>query len=64
MTRDEFRAARKTLGLSAQKMAYALGYADGRSIRRYEAGENKVPGAVAKLIAVMLAERVKPISRP
>lgn len=49
MTPDEFRAARRKLGLSAQRMADALGIAEGRTIRHYEAGTRAISGPVSLL---------------
>lgn len=57
MTPDEFRATRKKLGLSASKMAAALGLADGRIIRRYERGDVPVTGPVARLTAILADPR-------
>ena len=60
MTPAEFRAARKKLGLSAQKMAQALKMPSGRTIRRWEAGDNPVPGPVVVAVQYMLADAQKP----
>lgn len=56
MTAEEFRAARKALGLSAAKMAKALemGKDGGRSIRRWEAGEHPIPGPAAVAVRLMV----------
>ena len=43
MTPEEVRTARQTLGISAQALADKIGLADGRTIRKYESGENVVP---------------------
>jgi D-3-phosphoglycerate dehydrogenase / 2-oxoglutarate reductase len=50
MTADEFRAARKALGLTQEAMAYALGLAP-RTIRSYEKGDRRVPEAVVLALA-------------
>jgi hypothetical protein len=57
MTPAEFRAARHRLGLSAAAMARALGIGDGRTIRRYEAGECDIPGPVRRLVGIWLDDR-------
>ena len=56
MTAAELKAARRDLGLSARGLALALQVSDGRTIRRWEAGENPVPGPVAVAVRLMLAE--------
>jgi transcriptional regulator with XRE-family HTH domain len=55
MKPKEFRAIRKALGLSAREMAAKLGLSDGRSIRRYEAGERPIPIPTALLVQVWAA---------
>jgi len=57
MTPADFRKARHALGLSAQAMAFALGVSDGRTIRRWESGENPIGGPVERLVERMLADR-------
>lgn len=59
MTAAQFKEARRKLGLSAQKLADLIGVADGRTIRRWEAGEAVIFGPVAKLMN-WLAYGVKP----
>lgn len=59
MTADEFRAARQRLGLSAAKMAEAIGVAHGRHIRKIEAGERPVSEPVAKLIGYLLRDHAE-----
>lgn len=59
MSPAEFRAARKTLGLSASQMARAIGVADGRQIRRLEAepedaSHRPVSPTVALLVSILL----------
>lgn len=58
MTPAQFKDARKTLGLSQNDMAEALGLKTSRAIRQFESGDREVSGPVAKLIA-MLLEQVK-----
>ncbi len=50
MTPQEFKSARRALGLSAQGMANALGIGSGRTIRRWEAGQNNISAMAEKLI--------------
>lgn len=54
MTAAEFRRARATLGLSAERLAKLLGIASGRTVRRWESGDSAIPGPVAKLVEIML----------
>ena len=50
MTPTEFRAIRKSLGLSARAFAEALGFADGRYIRAMESGQAKVQRRTEMLV--------------
>ena len=52
MKSDEFRAARKALGLTQAAMAAAL-ESDLRTVQRWEAGERGVPGPVKVAIRLM-----------
>ena len=58
MTADEFKAARKQLGMTVRQMAEALrlsttnGY---RMIRRIESGEIAVSGPISVAVEAMLA---------
>lgn len=54
MTPAELREARQTLGLSAARFAAAVGVADGRTVRRWEAGDREIPGSVAILVRLLL----------
>jgi DNA-binding transcriptional regulator YiaG len=54
MTKDEFKAVRDVLGLSAEAFAAILGAGSGRTIRRWEAGERPVPGPVAVLCGLLI----------
>ena len=56
MTPTEFKDARNELGLSANKMAQALGLADGRTVRRYEAGDRPIPGPVIIALGYMIRD--------
>ena len=62
MTADEFRQARKSLGLSAAKLARALelGAQGGRTVRRWEAGDRPVAGPAAVAVRLMVAMRARP----
>lgn len=59
MSPDEFREARRQLGLSAAQMARALGFSDGRQIRRLEAdpadaSHRPVSRTVELLVTILL----------
>lgn len=54
MTPAELKAARHALGLSARDMADAMGIADGRTIRHYEAGTRPISGPVIVLMRYFL----------
>ncbi|MFI5014545.1 MAG: helix-turn-helix domain-containing protein [Hyphomicrobiales bacterium] len=53
-TPAELRAARDFLGLSAQGLARMVGVDDGRTIRRWEAGERELPGSVIVMVETAL----------
>lgn len=53
MTPSELKTARRQLGLSAQAFARLIGVHDGRTVRRWEAGDAPIPG----LLPVYLATR-------
>jgi DNA-binding transcriptional regulator YiaG len=59
MTSDEFRAIRQAAGLTQTALAEYLGVSGFRTVQRYESGERKIPGPVAKLMG-RLAEEAKP----
>lgn len=52
----EFRAIRQSLGLSARGMAslLQLGVWGDRTVRRWEAADNDIPGPVVVLLHVLL----------
>ena len=52
MTKEELRAFREGLALSARQFALLVGASDGRSVRRWEAGDRPVPQYVAMLAAL------------
>jgi transcriptional regulator with XRE-family HTH domain len=65
MTPSEFKAIRKSLGLSTIAMGRALGYegADNSvsvTIRRYEAGTRPIPPTVAVLMEMFRRHGVRP----
>jgi len=66
MTPDDFREARRKLCLSAQGMADALklGGNGGRTVRRWEAGENDIPGPATVLVTLWTDPRCPPELRP
>lgn len=57
MTGPDFRSIRERLGWTQQGLAERLGVTV-RAVRYYEAGSRKVPGPVARLLAVWEAEHV------
>lgn len=54
MTPADFKAARQRLGLSQNALARALRVADGRTVRRWEAGQRDIPGPAMVAVAYML----------
>ncbi len=54
MTPADFKAIRRDLGLSAQAMARGLGVSDGRTVRRWEAGDRDIPGTLDALLPDIL----------
>lgn len=54
MTPDEFRAARKSLGMTAKQLASLLGYARQSSIYDIEAGRSQPHPAVILLMRAYL----------
>jgi DNA-binding transcriptional regulator YiaG len=53
MTPEQFRAIRKRAGLSQARLAALLRLSDGRTVRRYEAGERPIPGPVSLLMEMI-----------
>ena len=53
MTPAEFKTIRHALGLSAQGLARLLQISDGRTIRRWEAGDRNSPGTVRVLMRLL-----------
>ncbi|MCW2249355.1 DNA-binding transcriptional regulator YiaG [Azospirillum fermentarium] len=64
MTPEAFKEARHTLGLSAQGMADALGVAEGRTVRRWEAGDRDIPGPAIALLRIWLDPRCPSWAKP
>ena len=58
MTRQEFKAARQSLGCSCAALAetWGMGINGGRTIRRWEAGEVPVNPIAAHCIAMMVRD--------
>ena len=54
MTPAEFKSARRALGLSAEGMARTLGVSAGRTIRKWESGENDIPGPAIVAVTYMM----------
>ena len=54
-TPAELRVARDFLGLSAEGLARMLGVEDGRTVRRWEAGERELPGYVIVMTETALS---------
>jgi DNA-binding transcriptional regulator YiaG len=50
MTPAQLKSARHALGLSAEGFARLVGVKSGRTVRRWESGERKIPGPVVRLI--------------
>jgi transcriptional regulator with XRE-family HTH domain len=53
MTPETFRTIRQKAGLSQARLAALLRLGDGRTIRRYEAGERTIPGPVSLLMEMI-----------
>ena len=60
MTPTEFKRIRHNLGLSAQGMARALGVSDGRTVRRWEAGDRDIPGPAIRLMHLLKRGKITP----
>jgi DNA-binding transcriptional regulator YiaG len=64
MTPQQFRKARKHLGLSTAQMGRVLSLADpGRAIRRYEAGDRRVLGPVAVAMRYITTHGLDKVAR-
>jgi DNA-binding transcriptional regulator YiaG len=60
MTPEQFRAIRQRAGLSQARLAELLRLSDGRTVRRYEAGERSIPGPVSLLMEMIEDGRYGP----
>lgn len=56
MTPEAFKKARKTLGLTQEEMAQALGVSSGETIRRWEKGERGISDTIQILISYLLRD--------
>ncbi len=57
MTPSELKSARHALGLSAQGFARPLRIKEGRTVRRWEAGDIPVPGPVEVIVELLLLSK-------
>jgi DNA-binding transcriptional regulator YiaG len=55
MTAAEFKTIRERLGLNTDGLAVVLGTYDGRTVRRWEATERRIPGPVQRLMRLLIA---------
>lgn len=55
MKPEELKAARHALGLSAEGFARWVQVGNGRTVRRWEAGERDIPGPVQVLVKAAMA---------
>ncbi|MCW5615839.1 MAG: helix-turn-helix domain-containing protein [Rhodocyclaceae bacterium] len=53
MTPDELRAIRNQFGLSQSELAALLKVSDGRTVRRWEAGDRDIPGPAIVLLRLL-----------
>ena len=53
MTPLQIKHIRHSYGMSANTFALLTGCASGRTVRRWEAGNNDVPGSVVNLLRVL-----------
>jgi DNA-binding transcriptional regulator YiaG len=53
MTKDDFRASRRALGLTQEALARLIGRTR-RNIQQWESGERPVDGAAARLVRAYL----------
>ncbi len=61
LTPSLFRKWRKKMGLSQEKLANVLQVQSGRTVRRWEAGERKIPGPVKVLMKWLITD-IRPVS--
>lgn len=60
MTPAQLRSAIAQLGLSQEALGRFLGHPNGRTVRRWLAGEARIPEAAAKLLRLMLRLNLSP----
>ncbi len=53
MTPSELKKRRHALGLSAEGFARLTGAASGRTVRRWEAGDNDIPRSTLQLLRLL-----------
>jgi hypothetical protein len=53
-TPEQLKEARQKLGLSAENLARVLRVEDGRTVRRWEAGERAIPGPVTVIMETIM----------
>lgn len=53
MTTEELRSIRSQLGLSTAGLAALLQVSDGRTVRRWEAGDREIPGPAIVLLRLL-----------
>jgi len=58
-TPEQLKAARQALGLSAESLARVLRVEDGRTVRRWEAGEREIPGPVIVIMETVMDNLAK-----
>ena len=60
MDAEQFKHARRALGMTQTELAHKVGVKPGkhmdRTVRRWEKGERKVPGSVAALVEMLLRD--------
>jgi DNA-binding transcriptional regulator YiaG len=54
MTPTQLKAARHSLGLSAEAFARLVRVGNGRTVRRWEAGEREIPGPVEVIVELLV----------
>jgi DNA-binding transcriptional regulator YiaG len=63
MSPDTLRAMRATLGLTQSALADYLSLST-RQIKRYESGSTPIPGALARLISILIDGKKPRLPRP
>lgn len=57
MTPTDLKSFRHSLGLSAEGFARLVNVSDGRTVRRWEAGQRDIPGPVVVLLSAIMDSR-------